>query len=170
MAKVIDMTGQRFGRLTVLQRAGFDKWGNSTWLCLCDCGIKKVLGRPNLMSGNTRSCGCLNKGKVTSHGKSHTRLYRIWSTMAYSSKSKGIEVCEEWRNSFQAFYDWAMAHGFQEDAPKGESFVFRIDKKYGFSPGNCAVGSARQAHEWRKKRVGALDDDLMGFCSHGERE
>ena len=145
MAKVKDITGQRFGRFTALQRAGSDTFGNSAWLCLCDCGTKKVIGRNSLISGNSKSCGCFNRERITKHGKYNTRLYRVWCTMAYSRK--GVVVCEEWRNSFQAFHDWAMAHGFEEDAPKGESFVYRIDKKQGFFPENCAVGSARQAHE-----------------------
>lgn len=150
--KVKDITGQRFGRLTALQRASSDKFGNSAWLCLCDCGKRKVIGRPNLISGNSTSCGCQSRERLTKHGKSNTRLYGVWSTMAYSRK--GVVVCEEWRNSFQAFHDWAMAHGFEEDAPKGESFVYRIDTKQGYSPENCAVGSARQAHSAQRKKGG----------------
>lgn len=152
MAKVKDITGRRFGRLTVLQMAGSDTFRNSAWLCLCDCGKRKVIGRPNLISGNSTSCGCQSRERLTKHGKSNTRLYRVWSTMVYSRK--GAVVCEEWRNSFQAFHDWAMAHGFEEDAPKGESFVYRIDTKQGYSPKNCAVGSARQAHNAQRKKGG----------------
>lgn len=154
MRRAKDITGRRFGRLTVLQRASSDTFGNSAWLCLCDCGKKKVIGRPNLISGNSTSCGCFNRELITKHGQSRTRLYRVWSTMAYCAAQKGVSVCEEWRNSFQAFSDWAMAHGFKEDAPKGESFVYRIDKNKSFSPENCAVGSARQAHNAQRKKGG----------------
>lgn len=68
MARVIDLTGQRFGRLTVLERAGSYKvcgeWASTTlavWRCRCDCGeVVEVLGQ-NLRRGQTRSCGCLRK-------------------------------------------------------------------------------------------------------------
>lgn len=150
-AKVIDMAGQRFGRLLVLERAGLDKWGNAAWRCCCDCGKEKILGRCNLTSGNSQSCGCLNRELITKHGKSYTRLYRVWAMMKYNAKKNGFGICAEW-NSFQAFHEWAMSHGFQEDAPKGESFVYRIDTKKGYSPENCAVGSARQACKRKGER------------------
>jgi hypothetical protein len=152
MAKVKDITGQRFGRLTVLELAGTDKARNYTWLCRCDCGTEKVVSRCNLINGSTKSCGCQSRERLTKHGKSNTRLYRVWATTVYSRK--GVGACEEWRNSFPAFYAWAMSHGFQEDAPKGESFIYRIDTKQGYSPENCAVGSARQAHNAQRKKGG----------------
>ena len=50
---------------------------------------------------------------------------------------RGITVCDEWCNSFQAFYDWAMANGYDENAPKGQCTIDRIDNDKGYSPDNC---------------------------------
>lgn len=60
MGKVIDLTGKKFGRLTVIERVGVDKKKSATWLCKCDCGNKKVASRDNLQKGHTQSCGCLH--------------------------------------------------------------------------------------------------------------
>ena len=60
--KVKDLTGQRFGKLTVLGRAGSDIAG-ACWLCKCDCGNYKIVPRRNLVGGDTRSCGCIRCGR-----------------------------------------------------------------------------------------------------------
>ena len=57
--KLIDLTGQRFGRLTVVQRDGFGNAWQTMWLCRCDCGKVVRVERGNLVRGRTRSCGCL---------------------------------------------------------------------------------------------------------------
>jgi 5-methylcytosine-specific restriction endonuclease McrA len=56
--QVVDMLGQRFGRLAVVSRAGANKHGTATWLCRCDCGAEKVISANHLRMGNTASCGC----------------------------------------------------------------------------------------------------------------
>ena len=61
MGKLVDLTGQKFGRLLVVKEAGRAKEGAAKWLCLCDCGTQVVIRGRALMSGNTRSCGCLRK-------------------------------------------------------------------------------------------------------------
>ena len=60
MAKVKDLTGQKFGRLTVIECAGI-KDRKVTWLCECECGKEIVVRSACLQRGNTRSCGCLQK-------------------------------------------------------------------------------------------------------------
>lgn len=65
MGKLIDLAGQRFGRLTVLQRAGSDAYNNAMWLCRCDCGNEKAIAGVSLRSGATRSCGCLHQEMPT---------------------------------------------------------------------------------------------------------
>lgn len=62
----LDLTGQRYGRLTVLGLAGQDKFGQYQWRCRCDCGKETVVGRGSLRSGNAQSCGCLNREKILS--------------------------------------------------------------------------------------------------------
>ena len=50
---------------------------------------------------------------------------------------RGISVCDEWRNDFQAFYDWSMSNGYDENAPKGQCTIDRIDNDEGYYPDNC---------------------------------
>lgn len=59
--RVIDLTGQKFGRLLVIKGEGTDKWKTAIWLCKCDCGEEKIVKSKNLRYGWTRSCGCLKR-------------------------------------------------------------------------------------------------------------
>ena len=71
MGKFIDLTGQKFGRLTVIKRVE-NKGKETCWLCKCDCGNEIIVQSNNLKSGNSKSCGCLNKEhllkSITKHG------------------------------------------------------------------------------------------------------
>lgn len=141
MGKFIDLTGQKFGKLTVLEYIG-----NKKWRCECDCGNIKDIYSNNLRNGLTRSCGCLYKDaaiKRSKHGKSNTRLYHIWMRMkqrCYYEKSnryksyggRGITVCDEWLNDFQVFYTWAMDNGYRDDLT-----IERIDVNGNYEPNNC---------------------------------
>ncbi len=143
---LIDLTGKVFGKLTVLQR---DKTVNkrTKWLCKCECGNEISVEAYNLKTGHTQSCGCFQKEATSTasktHGKTHTRLYRIWNCMknrcyrksyhAYNHYGgRGITVCDEWLNDFQAFHDWAIANGYNDGLS-----IDRIDVDKGYSPHNC---------------------------------
>ena len=106
MRKARDLTGNKYGRLTVVSRAE-SKTRRIKWNCICECGNTSIVSGENLMSGHTKSCGCLLSERRTSHGKSKTRLYNIWRKMKsrYTNKNethykdyggRGIEVC--WMN------------------------------------------------------------------------
>lgn len=139
MKKVIDLTGRRFGRLTVTDAA--ERTGRRiTWLCICACGNEKVVRGDHLKSGHTASCGCLPSGNRT-HGQRNTPLYGRWASMVSRTTNpnhprypdyggRGITVCERWK-SFE---------GFAEDM--GSTFspelsLERIDNGRGYEPGNC---------------------------------
>lgn len=142
-----DMTGKRFGRLTVIEPAFVDARGEWHWACKCDCGNLKTVAGNKLRSGNTRSCGCLQteergKGKITHH-KTDTKLYIIWlnmkarcgnpkNTMYYRYGGRGITVCQEWIHDFAEFMKWAESAGYQEGLS-----IERIDVEKGYSPENC---------------------------------
>ena len=143
-----DLTGLKFNRLTVIKIASKDKNGHYYWLCKCDCGkLKKVLST-HLVSGNIKSCSCYASEMLSKRGKErqfipNKRLYGIWRLMkqrCYSKKSisyknygeKGITVCEEWKNDFMFFYNWAMQNGYQEDLT-----IDRINVNGNYEPNNC---------------------------------
>jgi hypothetical protein len=149
-----DLAGIKFGRLTALRYdhtkiVGKDKEPIALWLCRCDCGNEVVVGAGNLISGGTKSCGCLGREKTiernkknTTHGKSHDRIYRTWQGMlnrCYRTNDRkyplyggrGITVCEEWHDPCK-FISWAYANGYTD-----ELTIDRIDKDKNYCPGNC---------------------------------
>lgn len=141
-----DLTGQRFGRLTVLEFVP-TKDCYSWWLCKCDCGNVITVAGNHLGNGHTQSCGCLNSDRIRErrylHGKTGSRVYRVWKGIkarCYNSNSKnynhyggrGITVCDEWRNNFKAFYDWAMSNGYDDKLT-----IDRIDVNGNYAPYNC---------------------------------
>lgn len=125
MAMNKDLTGQKFGHLSVVKRNG-SKNNRAMWECKCDCGNQTIVDTHSLTSQNTKSCGCQKYGGRRSHGEasSHSRLYRIWAAMknrcanpknisfsAYGGK--GIQVCAEWLK-FEPFRDWARENGYTD--------------------------------------------------------
>ena len=151
MSKMIDLSVQRFGKLQVLQREG-SQCGSVTWLCLCDCGNKTIVNGHNLRRGLTVSCGCKkrNEPSYVTHGKSNTRLHGIWRGMkqrCYNPKhsayqlygAKGIAVCDEWKENFQSFYDWALENGYSE-----ELSIDRIDVNGNYEPSNCRWATQKE--------------------------
>lgn len=145
--KFLDITNQKFGKLTALYRVGQNNKHHSIWHCKCECGKEKDILIDSLRSGRTKSCGCLVKQKTTErntiHGFSKTRIYKEWKAMkerCYRMThqyynyygGKGIEVCEEWKNSFKNFYEWAINNGYQDDLT-----LDRMDNNKDYMPNNC---------------------------------
>ena len=151
-----DLIGEKFGRLTVSEFAGIRTSPSGTkrkmWKCLCDCGAEKVVSEANLKNGSTKSCGCWKTSLLckynTTHGGAHDRLYEIWKSMKWRCSNpkdrrystyggKGVTVCEEWKNSYEAFKSWAYANGYDENAELGECTLDRIDNNGDYEPSNC---------------------------------
>jgi len=151
------MEGLKFNRLTIVNYSLTDKWRQRNWNCICDCGNLIIASTANLKSSNTKSCGCLQKEKAaisgansaTTHGLSKTkdgkktRLFRIWmgiKTRCYNPNVKeyknyggrGITMCDEWKNDFKSFHDWAIAKGYSELLT-----IDRIENNKDYYPENC---------------------------------
>lgn len=161
MGKLIDITEQKFGELTVIRFAYPDKHGRSMWECQCSCGCKIIVSGNNLRTGHTKSCGCLKRvPNYITHGYSKSRLYRIWNNMKNRCKNKklpcakdygdrGISVCSEWDNDFSAFRDWALSNGYRADLT-----LDRIDVNGNYEPGNCRWSTRiEQANNTRRNVI-----------------
>lgn len=156
MAKYIDITGQKFGRLEVVEFAGYTKHRAVTWRCKCECGNETVVRGDHLRYGRTSSCGCLRaetsakRGKDNAkHGMWDTRLYHCWQGMKQRCDGtgnkqsrkryhdRGITVCDEWINSFEAFMDWSLKNGYQDNLT-----LDRINNDESYKPSNCRWSDA----------------------------
>lgn len=152
----IDITGEKYGRLRVVEYVGKNRFNKAMWKCVCDCGKETIARADALKCGHKRSCGCLNKEnksrwcieRNTKHGKSNTRLYAVWCDMRRRCNNsnvpeyknygaRGIKVCAEWNNDFQTFYDWAIINGYDESAERGNCTIDRIDVNGDYCPENC---------------------------------
>ena len=158
--KLIDLTGERFGRLTVLERdTNQDQSRSVYWKCLCDCGNEVSVRSRSLRNGDTKSCGCLQQETRSQTGKRNKKhecqdrkLQAIWRTMKHRCSSpkhnryrnyggKNIHVCEEWQD-FDVFAQWALSHGYQHGLT-----IDRINVNSSYTPDNCRfVTSKEQAN------------------------
>lgn len=154
MAKFVDLTGQKFERLTALYKTGMSKDRKSIWHCQCECGNFKDVTITSLKNGDTKSCGCLQKESRrenalklnnTKHGMYKRRLYRIYHDMVSRCYRKnvnryeeyggrGIKVCEEWlgKDGFVHFMNWAFENGYSDDLT-----IDRINSNGNYEPSNC---------------------------------
>lgn len=155
-----DLTGRRFGRLTVLRRGvNPGRSGNAYWICVCDCGIERLVSGRNLETTRTgngvRSCGCLQKEDrlrksvdMTTHGMRHSREYNSWckaKDRCFNSRDahfkdyggRGISMFPLWRDSFQAFF----AH--MGKCPDGLT-LDRVNNNGNYEPGNCRWATRKE--------------------------
>ena len=155
--KFVDLTGWKMwehgipdSRITVIKRIGSDKHKNIIYLCKCTCGKEFTTRATSIKKGKCKSCGCLKLEmaieeckKLKKHGLSTSNLYGVWynmkqrcydeTNMQYKNYgARGIKVCDEWRNSVESFYDWAINNGYEENLT-----IDRINVNGNYEPTNC---------------------------------
>jgi len=153
--KLVDRTGQVFGKLVVLEQAGRDKLKKVLWRCKCECGNETVVVSGSLVTGNTTSCGCVPPN--FKHGGWNKASYNTWRAMIRRCTistdkdyprygGKGVSVCPAWMEYKNFVADMGE--------PEGDETLDRIDTYGSYSPENCRwVLPTVQA---RNKRVNKL--------------
>lgn len=147
--------GIKYGKLTVIKQITDGKL-----CCQCDCGRIIVREKYRLLNGHCKSCGCLKfEAKHKIHNKFPTRLYYCWQDIKKRCSNinrkdycyyggRGITVCDEWKNDYCAFRDWAMNNGYRDDLT-----IDRIDVNGNYEPSNCRwVTMKEQARNRRLTR------------------
>lgn len=162
--------GMRFGKLTLIERLP----GGQKWKCRCDCGNIVVT---QIVSGSRQCVDCskkLPKNIKHGHNRSATgrpdRPYRIWIGIKSRCRNpndtgyhwyggRGIDVCDEWNDDFNSFYDWAMSHGYSD-----ELTIDRIDVNGNYEPSNCRWATiSEQCHNKRYSPYKYGRDELGRF-------
>ena len=166
-----DITGQKFGKLTVLRRNGKNISGSICFDVVCECGNETNVAGTLLRSGHTKTCGCIkketiiknhNKYVVETYGTNVKHLSRKFKEMkrrCYNPKNcaykyygaKGIKICDEWLKDRKSFNLWAIESGYKDGLT-----IDRLDPTKGYSPDNCQwvtfSENVKRMHEARRKK------------------
>jgi hypothetical protein len=162
-----DLVGKRFGNLLVIERYGSDKYNRAIWLCLCDCGNQKKINSNHLLTGNTKSCGCLynNNNNSFKHGQCKngkpSKTYYTWSEMnrrCTDKKHKSykyyggrkIKVCNRWsKNNPKGFINFLEDVG---EISRGLT-IDRINNNDNYYNKNCRLVTSKEQSRNKKNNI-----------------
>ena len=173
--RLIDLTGQRFGRLIAVERVQDRKGGY--WLCKCVCGNSKIVKGSNLTKNHRgiKSCGCLLEELRTKDDFHSSKLYKIYHQIKYRCYNqnasdykfyggRGITVCDEWLNDCYAFYDWAMKNGYDDGLT-----IDRMDVNGNYEPSNCRWTTMKeQSNNRRSNRMITYNNKTQSMTKWSE--
>lgn len=170
MGVVKEITGQKFGRLTVLEMLDERINNYVACKCRCDCGNIIIVQSGHLRSGHTQSCGCYKSDRIKethcTKASQFPRLYGIWGKMKERCTNKnckgykdygsrGIKVCNDWFNDFENFCLWALDNGYKDTLT-----IERINVNGNYEPQNCTwIPSEEQS---KNRRINIYIDDYDG--------
>lgn len=154
METIYDLTGKTFGELYVESRAGFHESAGGSksalWNVRCGCGKMFVSPTHRLTKGEVKRCPQCSIDIHAKHRMSDSRLYNVYKgikSRCYYDKhhhykyygERGIKMCDEWKSNFLAFYNWSIINGYDENAPRGQCTIDRIDPNGDYCPENCRI-------------------------------
>lgn len=179
MGKIVNILGERFGRLEVIEEVGRGRFRHVIWLCKCDCGAEIRVNGYDLRSGKQVSCGCYKREntslRCTTHGMSNTRVFKTWAGIIQRCNNpkqthyknyggRGITVCEEWK-TFEGFWEWAQRSGYTD-----ELTIERIDVNGNYEPSNCKwIPLSEQARNTTRNRRIIYNGENLPMVEWGER-
>lgn len=174
-----DLTGKRFGHLTIIGPSCARKQGQIVWRYRCDCGNEGVRVGGNLKRRSVQSCGCRTPQRIrethVTHGQTNTRLYCVWSNMLSRCNTpsssvfkhyggRGIRVCPRWQGN-TGFVNFIADMG---PLPAGYTLE-RIDPDGAYTPGNCKwIPAKRQPRNTRRTMRAPDGTPVIDLCEqHG---